>query len=252
MFNKIKMVFVAIILMSTIPLSAKMFYNFSNMSINSLDWDSVTEKKTAKKDFGYIGLEAGAGWDWGEIYTFANIENIVRSYKTKTVKNLQYSVYGDLDINIKNSWRIHIQDFKLQSESFYVNDFVIGLAYKYQSNKGLWIRPFLGLHYTNDTYYNGFNGYMGGWLFSYEFKYMGEKFSIFQWNEIEFGRSRKFYEFEGKSVGDSKSYGLNGALSFWWYKDKHLASGLQYRYAKHKLGSVEFQSALIYTLKYYF
>ena len=128
----------------------------------------------------------------------------------------------------------------------------MGASYKYESDFGLWIKPFIGVHYTYDTYFHGLNGYMGGWVFNYDFGMFNQKFSISQWNEIEFGRDKKFYEDDGEPIGDGKSYGLNGALSTWWHINDDITTGVQYRYANHKLGNIEYQSAFIYTLKYNF
>jgi len=239
-----------LIIILNISLSAESLYSFANIGINYLDWDSPTQSKTSQKDFGYVSIEGAVGWDWGEFYGNANLENPTKSY-TDDSNSLRYTVFGDFDINIKNGFKIHFQNFHLHSDTFYVNDFVVGGAYKYQSD-GFWIKPFIGLHYTNDTYFDGFNGYMGGWVFNYNFKIFNEKLSLFQWNEIEFGRDKKFYEDDGVPIGDSKSYGLNGALSFWWDMNDSFTSGIQYRYAKHKLGNYDYQSAIIYTLKYNF
>ena len=177
-------------------------------------------------------------------------ENPTKSY-TDDTNSLRYVAFGDFDIKIKNGFRLHFQNFYSKSSTFYVNDFVIGGSYKYESD-GFWIKPFIGLHHTDDTFFSGFNGYMGGWVFNYDFQILNEKFSLFQWNEIEFKRRKEFYEDGGVPIGDGKSYGLNGALSLWWYMNDSYTSGIQYRYAKHKLGNIEYQSALIYTFKYNF
>ena len=228
-------------------------YSFSNANINYLDWTNETENKTLNGDFAYIGLEGGAGWKWGEIYAFANIENPTKKYVNNGSDNLRTASFADLDIKIKNGFRLHIQDFYLQGKPYYVNDFVIGIAYKYQNNSGLWIRPFVGVHYTNDTYFDGNNGYMTGWTFNYTFRVLQESFSIFQWNEIEFGRTKSFYlSNDGTKIGDGASWGYNGALALMWNINTAFTAELQYRYARQKLGNIPYQSAMIYTLKYNF
>jgi len=93
---------------------------------------------------------------------------------------------------------------------------------------------------------------MTGWVFNYDFKIFNKKFSLFQWNEIEFKRDKTFYKDGEVPIGDSKSYGLNGDISLWWHINNDITGGLQYRYAKYKLGNAEYQSAFIYTLKYNF
>ena len=53
-------------------------------------------------------------------------------------------------------------------------------------------------------------------------------------------------------MGDGKSYGLNEAISLWYHMNNGFSGGFEYRYANHKLGSIEYQSAYVYTLKYNF
>ena len=233
-------------------LDAKTLYSFTNLNINYLDWSRQTEESTTKRDFSYVGLEGGAGWEWGSFYGFFNLENPINRYDS-TRDALRFSAFGDLDINIKSGFKLHIQNYHLQSDPFYVNDFVLGASYKYSSDFGLWVRPFLGLHITNSSYYDGFNGYMAGWTLNYDFKISDANFSIFHWNEIEFARERSFYEDSaGLPIGDAKRYGFHGALSGWWHSASAFSTGLQYRYAKYKLGFAHYQSAIIYSLKYNF
>jgi len=228
-------------------------YSFANINLNYFDWTHYAENSSDKSDFSYIGFEGGAGWNKVDIYGFLNIENPTHSYNENSSDELRFSSLADVDIEIKNSFKLHIQDFSLNSGSYYVNDFVVGIGYKYNTKYGLWIRPFLGVHHTYDSYYSGFNGYMGGWLLNYDFKLFEYKFSIFQWNEIEFGRDKDFYLDENNQpTGDGASWGLNGAVSLWIHLNETYTTGLQYRYAKNKLGSPNYQSGVIYTFKYNF
>ena len=55
--------------------SADYLYGFGNVSINRLDWTNKTEKNTAHDDFTYLELEGGAGFTWGEVYGFIDLEN---------------------------------------------------------------------------------------------------------------------------------------------------------------------------------
>jgi len=230
-----------------------MIYNFKNINLNYHDWLKNAENDANKKDFSYIGFEGGAGWSNAELYGFINLENPIKTYKEENAENgLRISGFFDLDISIENGWRIHFQDYTLHSYSFYVNDFVVGVGYKFVFSN-LWFRPFLGLHHTYDSYYSGLNGLMGGWLFEYRFTFLSKKGVVFNWNEIEFGREKSFYlDDDGNTKGDGASWGLNGALSVWIYPLKDIALGVQYRYANHKLGNKAYQDALIYTLKLYF
>jgi len=228
-------------------------YYFVNNSINYLDWSSSTEKNTAQEDFAYLELEGGAGWDWGQFYGFIDIENPSSSYDDEPAKNLRIVLKPILDIYIKNNFAFHIQTFYLNSKSFYVNSLVTGVSYLYTTDFGLWFTPFIGAHYQSSTYYSGFNGYTFGWSFNYDFTISSQSFYIFNWHEIEFSRAKEGYELEDATpIGDGKSYGTNGALSVWWKINQHIHTGLQYRYAKYKLGSSAYQSGIIYTAKYYY
>jgi len=242
------------ILLMTLYIStqAEMLYIFSNLSINYLDWNKQTHNSTTQEDFAYLNLEGGAGWDWGEFYGNASLENPTKKYNTSSVDNQRYTGFIDFDIKVKDGFYIHFQDFFLQSKNFYVNNFVVGAAYKYHNGSNFWIRPFLGAHLTNDTYFDGFNGFMTGVKFNYDFIMYEEKFNIFNWTEIEFARDKEFYEDSGTPIGDSKCYGLNGDLNFWWNINENFSTGMHYRYAKYKLGFSAYQSAFIYTFKYNF
>ncbi len=240
-----------ILLFSCAILAANPLYSFKNVSINYLNWTSKTKEKTSQRDFAYLSLNGGFGYEWMDFYGFLTLENPTKPYDNNFPENKRYVGYGDLDIAIKDNFKLHIQDFYANGRDFSVNDLVLGLSYKY-FNDGFWIKPFLGVHFTNDTYFDGFNGYMTGWVFNYPFTIYKGAFSIFQWNEIEFGRVKSFYQFSGTPVGDGKSYGLNGSLSFWWHINNDFSTGIEYRYADHKLGNIDYQSGYIYTVKYNF
>jgi len=257
---KITQIYMSIVLISSLlyaedseTSSLKPNYTFSNININYFDWSQQSQKDSAKGDFSYLGYEGGAGWNSATIYGFLNIENPTYSYREESPKDLRFTSLVDLDINLKKGLKIHMHNFSLHSESYYVNDFVLGMAYKIDTNFGLWFRPYIGIHHTYDTYYSGINGYMGGWVFNYDFNMFDYKFSLSQWNEIEFDRDENFYlNDEGESIGDGKSWGINGALSLWMHFTKSFTVGTQYRYAKNKLGYTNYQSGMIYTLKYNF
>lgn len=228
-------------------------YSFIDTSINYLNWSNSTENNTFQKSFTYLELEAGASWNWGSFYGFMDIENPLSSYSDLPADDLRLVFKPILDIDISQNFNLHLQTFYLNSKTFYVNNFVPAISYEYFSDYGLWFIPFLGLHYQNSTYYSGFNGYMAGWSLNYDFKLFNQDFFLFNWNEIEFGRDKESYELDdGTPIGDGKSYGLNGALSLWYKAYEGLTLGLQYRYAKYKLGSDTYQSGIIYSLKYYY
>jgi len=228
-------------------------YSFKSIGISYLDWSSSTEKKTSQRDFSFLKLDGGFGYSWMDFYGYVSLENPTKRYDEKSPHNQRYVAFADTDFKIIDNFKLHIQDFYLNSKEFSVNDFVVGFSYKYSNNNGFWIKPFLGVHITNDTYFDGFNGYMTGWVFDYRFSIYDQKFSLFQWNEIEFARVKSFYQLDdGTPIGDGKSYGLNGSITLWWLLNKELSIGGEYRYANHKLGSIHYQYAHIYSLRYSF
>ena len=127
-----------------------------------------------------------------------------------------------------------------------------GLGYAY-ANGGLFARAFLTAHYQRSTYYDGENGYMGGWFWRYDFEAWGEKWYAFQWHEVEFERAKEHYMLsEGTRIGDGASWGLNGDVALFFRATDALDLGMQYRYAYQKLGLSLYQNGMIYSMKYNF
>lgn len=238
--------------MMTLSLLAGPIYSFKTIGISYVDWLKNTEEKTSQRDFAFVKAEGGFGYESMDFYGYISLENPIKKYEDDAPHNQRYVGYGDLDIALKDGLKLHIQNFYLGSEPFYVNNLVVGFAYKVSNDSGFWFKPFIGAHYTIDTYFNGLNGYMTGWVLNYPFSIYSQSFTLFHWNEIEFARSKEFYESDGVAIGDGKNHGLNGSISLWWNATKSLSSGAEYRYAQHKLGSIEYQSAFIYTLRYAF
>ena len=235
-------------------------FTYWDTSVNYLNWSSGTESRSAfhngsaaLTDFVYLELEGGAGWDWGEFYFFADVENPTKSWDNPTTDERRFVIKPILDVKLGDTnWYVHIQDYLLTSHTFTVNNLVTGIAYKY-TNGDFWIRPFVGPHIQHSTYYDGFNGYMAGWTFVYNFKLGEQKFMLSNWHEFEWDRAKEHYELDnGVTVGDGRSYGTNGALALWWTPIKEITTGVQYRYADHKLGVQAYTTAIIYSLKYNF
>ncbi len=226
-------------------------------SYNYLDWTDGTVKraegKTNFSDFAYIELEGGAGWDWGEFYFFADIENPTESWDNTPTDDRRFVIKPILDVKLGDTnFYFHLQDYYLYSETFFVNNLVPGIAYKYTIGD-FWIRPFIGPHFQQSTYYDGFNGYMAGWTFAYNFKFADHKFTLSQWHEYEFDRDKEHYQLDdGTPIGDGKSHGINGALALWWTPIDQITAGVQFRYSNYKLGLDDRARAAIYTLKYNF
>ncbi len=239
------------------PKSEKSFFtpNFTywDTSVNYLDWSSDTEKRSIMTDFVYIELEGGAGWDWGEFYFFTDIENPTHDWDEKPTSDRRFVIKPILDIKLGDTnWYVHVQDYFLDSNGFFVNNLVTGIAYKF-SIGDFWIRPFIGPHFQSSTYYDGFNGYMTGWTFVYNFKFADHKFTLSNWHEYEFNRAKEHYQLaDGTPTGDGRSHGTNGALAIWWTPIKQITAGVQWRYANYKLGVANNLNAIIYSLKYNF
>lgn len=60
---------------------------FADIGLHYLDWTSETTEKTSKKshkdDFGYLELEGGANFSWGEMYGFFDWENFYNGRHAK-------------------------------------------------------------------------------------------------------------------------------------------------------------------------
>ncbi|WP_457597576.1 outer membrane protein OmpK [Hydrogenimonas sp.] len=237
-------------------------FTWSDANVNYLAWSSGSKRRNPYiDDFWYVELEGGAGWEWGDFYFFSDLENPGKGFNADDApKESRWVIKPVLDINLpglKEGWlknlQIHIQDYYLYGETFLVNNFVAGLAYKYVS-ENFFARPFVGLHYMHDTFNETlFDGYMGGWVFNYDIRAFGAKFALSNWHEFEWDRDRATYRLDdGTRIGDGASWGLQGALAGWWHATKHLSAGVQYRYSWHKLGSYDYLTATIFTLKYNF
>ncbi len=231
-------------------------YTFWDVSVNYLDWSSGTEQraegKTNFSDFVYLELEGGAGWNWGEFYFFADLENPTKSWDNVPTDDRRVVLKPILDVKLgETGLYVHLQDYFLKSKTFFVNNLVPGIAYRY-STEHFWIRPFIGPHFQESTFYDGFNGWMAGWVLAYDFRISGQKFSLTNWHEFEWGRDEEHYLFEGNPVGDGRSHGLQGALALWWTPINEITAGVQYRYSNYKLGLDAYATALIYSLKYNF
>ncbi|WP_371378913.1 outer membrane protein OmpK [Thalassotalea aquiviva] len=247
---------VALLAASTIaisaPAAAEQYYGFMDVSVNFLDWTAETERLTndGKRDFLFLEVEGGAGFDWGDLYGFFDLENPGNVGQDKEGKNNNFRIAtkGSIAVNLGDSnWNAYSHVYHFEDAGFYDTNVVLGVSYDVFTESGFWIKPFLGAHIENQTFAgNGFNGYMTGWVLGYDFQVGTQKFSVNQWHETEFGRKDQF------ASGPFKTVGHNGAVSAWWHIDQNFTVGLQYRYADHKLGTPGFQDAIIYTAKYNF
>ncbi|MDN3653520.1 outer membrane protein OmpK [Thalassotalea ponticola] len=256
--------------LATPAVNAEQLYGFADFSINFLDWTEKAEDRTdpdiggfggPKEDFFYIEVEGGAGFDWGDLYGFFDVENPNNSRNygqfsedAGATDGFRYAMKGSIAVNIgQSNWNYysHFYSFSEASNGFFDQNFVLGVSYDVYTDWGFWMKPFIGLHIENQTFTgSGANGYMFGWVLGYDFTIGEQKFAITQWHETEFARRDQF-----RSNGTDyrlNETGYNGAVALWWHLSPKFTTGFQYRYADHKLGTAAYHDALIYTLKYNF
>lgn len=247
---------IAALIAATAAFSAQAEYQwgFANVSMNYLDWTPHTTHKsgnsTHKDDFAYLELEGGAGFNWGELYGFFDLENAFNSKNDSdagdnqryTFKTTARIYLGDTGFNAYG----HVYGtYSLPGNggNFHEVNTLYGIGYNTDFH-GLWFKPFAALHYVDQTFYSGNNGYVLGWVAGYDFNLWDEKFSITNWNEIELNRHERY--------GNGGRDGVNGALALWWTPVPSVTTGIQYRYADNKLGEDFYQQAVVYSIKYNF
>jgi len=222
--------------------SADMKWGFADVSVKYLDWNRQTEEKSPKRDFTYLELEGGGQLSWGELYGFFDVEN-----PGQTGKDVRTAAKGSISYYLGTSGlTLYAQVYNFAMAGFYDQNRVMGLGYSFQ-RESWWFKPFLGFHEVSQTYYNGSNGYMGGWVAGKFLSWGTAKFLIADWHEIEFMRNENYARGNG---GKRESH--NGALSAWWIANRNYTLGVQWRYATDKLGTAGAVGAVIYTLKYVF
>lgn len=256
--------------MTTASVQAEQYYGFMNVSVNYLDWSEKTEDRTnpdiggfggPKEDFFYLELEGGAGFDWGDVYGFIDLENAENvenkgqfSEDAGDTGGFRVAAKGSIAVNMGSSnWNYygHVYSFTEASGGFYDQNIVLGVSYDLFTDSGFWIKPFLGVHVENQTFNgSGMNGFMAGYVMGYDFTISEEKFSLVQWHETEFGREDQFRG--NGTVHTLSDVGHNGAVSVWWHASKAMSTGIQYRYADQKLGTAAYHDAVIFTAKYNF
>lgn len=222
--------------------SAAYEWGFGDVSLNHLAWDAPTKAKSTKSDFDYLEFEGGAQYSWGETYGFFDIENIGRRGEV-----LRTAAKGSLRYYLgKSGFSAYGHVYNFTQPGFAEQNRVYGFGYQV-TGKNWWVKPFLGFHDVTQTYFNGSNGFMGGWVVGYGFKIGRQEFLAADWHELEFAR-RDDYAF----ANGNRHVSQNGALSLWWSATKNVNPGVQWRYAVDKLGTAGEMNAAIFTLKYLF
>ncbi|PHM40039.1 ion channel protein Tsx [Xenorhabdus mauleonii] len=235
--------------------NAEYQWGFANVSMNYLDWTKHTTQKTGhtshKDDFAYLELEGGAGFSWGELYGFADLENAFNSKTAQPGDNQRYTFkttgrfyLGDTGFNLYGHvYGTYSLPGKANGGNFHEVNTLYGLGYN-TTLAGVWFKPFVALHYVDQTFYSGNNGYVIGWVAGYDFNLWEQKFSVTNWNEIELNRNKRY--------GNGGRDGVNGALGLWWTPHPSFTAGIQYRYADNKLGEDFLQDGIVYSVKYNF
>lgn len=241
-----------------IPAQAEYLYGFANMSVNYLDWSSDTTDRSGKEDFTYLELEGGSGYSWGELYGFADIENLENGFD-ETRTSIKGSVAWKTGIE---ELRLYGQLYNTNSAGFTAQNTVTGVSYNF-SGDNWYFNPWVGFHHTITTNsfqfdnsgnqlaaksFSGMNGGMFGWALGYNFNLGEQKFTLSNWHETEFGRKDDYLA----ASGESDDLSMNGAVALWWNATDAVTTGIQYRYADNKLGQTKLDQAVIYTVKYNF
>ncbi|WP_058912671.1 outer membrane protein OmpK [Entomohabitans teleogrylli] len=234
--------------------SAEFKSGFINAGFHYLDWSDNTTHRTGSKshkdDFGYLELEGGANFSWGEMYGFFDWENFYRGRHSQPGSEQRYTMKSTNRIKIgETGFNLYLHGYGTYGSpdrrNFHDDMLLYGIGYNV-AGAGYWFKPFIAKRYTDQTWYRGDNGYVAGWVAGYRFKLVNETFSLTNWNEYEFARADSY------AKGNGGKEGLNGALALWWHSTPHLTAGIQYRYADNKLGESFLQNALIYSIKYQF
>ncbi|GHA46883.1 outer membrane protein OmpK [Photobacterium aphoticum] len=238
---------------AALPAQAEYLYGFGNVSVNYLDWSKGTEQRSGggKDDFVYLELEGGAGFTWGELYGFIDLEN-VQDGDNQTATTTKGSIAYKLGLG---ELRAYAQSYSTQAKGFQANNNVLGLSYNF-SGDGWFFNPWVGAHHTTTNDFNGMNGGMAGWVAGYNFNAFGQSFMLSNWHETEFARHNDYVTvINDKGVdtnGETDDLSANGAIALWWNVTDAVTTGVQYRYAYNKLGGAGNSNAVIYTVKYNF
>jgi hypothetical protein len=236
-------------LLLSLNLSAAEYrYGFSNIYLDYQSWDhSFNEIDNAKdRNIAVAGIEGGLGFDFGEFYGFYEYENFNKSDRGHSLKASGHIYLGESDFSVYG------QVYDTGNSGFSEQSRVLGFGYTGLVGDNYWFKPFIGAHdlETSDGFdgnnASGFNGYMAGWSAGYNFNLASQKFSIVNWNEIEFARNDTYADQQGGSSS------WNGAVVATWHISESFYTGVQYRYFQNKLGNKGYGDLLIYRVGYSF
>ncbi|CAH0532947.1 hypothetical protein VST7929_00796 [Vibrio stylophorae] len=226
---------------AAVPAQADYLYGFANTYVDYLNWKQGTEEINRDSHI-TLGIEGGAGFDWGEIYGFYEYEKLNMGSDSRSQAAKVTAHYKLID------------DFTLYGQIYDLNDNkfgdeqnrVIGFGYTGLVGEGWWFKPFIGYHDMswngNNSQSNGDNGGMLGWVGGYSFNLGEHNFLVTNWNEIEFARNAGYANAQGGKTG------LNGGLSISYDITDRVYTSFTYRYFDNKLGVDGYGDALIYRI----
>ena len=224
--------------------NAEYLYGFGSFGVNYLNWTDKTEDRADKEDFLFLELEGGAGFSWGEVYGFFDLENPQKNNDETDGNGRRTAMKGTLRYYLgETGFNIYAHLYDFNASGFTEQNRLLGIGYNFQ-NANMYFKPFIAVNNTDKTGFSGFNGYVFGWVTGYNFDLFQQSFALTNWNEYEFDRDVAY--------GNGDKEGWNGALALWWNAPYNVTLGLQYRYADDKLGSATYQDGFVYTVKYNF
>ncbi|UGA54173.1 outer membrane protein OmpK [Vibrio sp. VB16] len=251
---------------AAVPAQAEYLYGFGSMYADYQVWDQGigNDDDNFGNDIGdrnqaVIGIEGGAGFDWGQIYGFYDYEGVDRSGNDRGA-----STKGTIHYNLTDSGiSLYGQVYNTDTDAgFHEQNRVLGLGYTGLNGDGWGVTSFIGVHQLNLTDANfggstnsGSNGGMAGWVGYYNTDIGGQNFTFSTWGEFEFARNDDYSDAQSTDFASgvgSESWGLNGAVNALWNFHENWSTGVLYRYTVNKLARKDYQDLIIYRLQYNF
>ncbi|MBE1277131.1 MULTISPECIES: outer membrane protein OmpK [Enterovibrio] len=243
---------------AAVPAQAEYHYGFANVYADYLKWtngdDHFGGVENNRDKHVTIGAEAGAGFDWGQVYGFYEYEKLDQGSDTRS-QAAKFTVHYKLVDNITAYGQVYdLKDNAFTNEQ----NRVLGFGYLGLNGEGWSFNPFIGVHDLSidtietrdkDTQVlkssfnaSGFNGYMAGWTAMYNFDIAGQPLMLTNWHEIEFDRND---DYAGMQYG---KMGHNGGVSLWYDITDTIYTGITYRYFYNKLGVDGYGDAAIFRI----
>ncbi|MCG7499499.1 hypothetical protein MHO82_21775 [Vibrio sp. Of7-15] len=231
---------------TAIPAQAEYLYGFGSMYVDQQMWDQGFEngKSISDRNQLVLGIEGGAGFDWGQIYGFYDYEGVDRSGDDRGA-----STKGTIHYNLTESGvSLYAQVYNTDTDSgFHEQNRVLGLGYTGLKGDGWAFTPFVGAHQINTVGgISGSNGGMLGWVGFYNTDFAGQNFTFSTWGEYEFNRNDEYAAAQGGKEG------LNGSFNAMWNVTEDWSTGVLYRFTHNKLGRDDYGDLLIYRVQYNF